>query len=197
MGMLLHMRIVGQRWRSRLIRRILAHRVQYHHPTLICHDTAIWDYAYADLDAIELGRHVSIGAYTEILVYKHAVRSGVEGRLIVGDRVLIGAGVNVRAAGGIIRIGAGSGIGQHSVVVAANHQTTLGQKYLYTPWDESRTGVDIGDNVWIAAGCVILPGARIGDNSVVGAGSVVGGEIPANEIWAGVPARKIKAVPSG
>ncbi|MGB1060198.1 MAG: acyltransferase, partial [Ketobacter sp.] len=60
------------------------------------------------------------------------------------------------------------------------------------PWDEDRTDVILGRNVWIGANSCLLAGSRVGDNSIVGAGSVVTGEIPANEIWAGVPARKIK-----
>lgn len=42
--------------------------------------------------------------------------------------------------------------------------------------------VIIGKNVWIAANCCILKGAKIGDNSIIGAGCVVSGEIPANTI---------------
>ena len=37
-------------------------------------------------------------------------------------------------------------------------------------------------------------GARIGDNAVIAAGSVVRGEVPAGELWGGVPARRIKTI---
>ena len=49
----------------------------------------------------------------------------------------------------------------------------------------------IGDDVWIGAGAAVLPGSRVGTGAVIGANSVVTTEIPAHEIWAGVPARKI------
>jgi acetyltransferase-like isoleucine patch superfamily enzyme len=52
--------------------------------------------------------------------------------------------------------------------------------------------IEIGKNVWIGANSVILKGIEIGDGGVVGAGSVVTKSIPANEIWAGNPARKIR-----
>ena len=52
--------------------------------------------------------------------------------------------------------------------------------------------VTIGNNVWIGMNACILPGVTIGDNSIVGSGSVVTKNIPANEIWAGNPARFIK-----
>jgi acetyltransferase-like isoleucine patch superfamily enzyme len=55
--------------------------------------------------------------------------------------------------------------------------------------------VIIGNNVWIGANVIILKGTEIGDNSVIGAGSVVvGSKIRSNEIWAGNPAKFIKMI---
>ena len=54
--------------------------------------------------------------------------------------------------------------------------------------------VVIEDNVFIGARCIILKGVTIGENSVVGAGSVVTKSIPANEIWAGNPAKFIRKI---
>lgn len=54
--------------------------------------------------------------------------------------------------------------------------------------------VVINDNVFIGAKCIILKGVTIGENSIVGAGSVVTKSIPANEIWAGNPAKFIRKV---
>lgn len=50
----------------------------------------------------------------------------------------------------------------------------------------------IGDGTFIAAGAIILKGSCIGKNCVVGAGSVVSGNIPDNQIWAGNPAKLIR-----
>lgn len=49
----------------------------------------------------------------------------------------------------------------------------------------------IGNDVWIGANAVVTRGVRIGDGAVVGASAVVTHDIPAYEIWAGVPARRI------
>jgi len=68
---------------------------------------------------------------------------------------------------------------------------------LQTPNDHYKTApIHIGDNVFIGGASIILKGVTIGENAVVGAGSVVSGHIPANEIWAGNPARFIKKLNS-
>ena len=54
--------------------------------------------------------------------------------------------------------------------------------------------IKIGDNVFIGAHSTILKGVWIGENSIIGACSVVTKNIPANEIWAGNPARFIRVV---
>ena len=176
---------------------VLAHRIRARHPTMNCHPTAIWDYAYGELDAIEIGKDVTICSMAEILVYRKSQRSKVEGRLSLGDRSVIARGAHIRAAGGHVSLGVGSGIAQYSVIVAANHKIELGSEHLYTAWDEEKCGVTIGDNVWVGASCVVLPGCTIGDNSVIAAGSVVTRDVPPGELWGGVPARKIRDIESG
>lgn len=56
--------------------------------------------------------------------------------------------------------------------------------------------VTIGNNVWIGSHVVINPGVTIGDNSVIGAGSVVTKDIPANVIAVGVPCRVLREITS-
>lgn len=54
--------------------------------------------------------------------------------------------------------------------------------------------VQINDNVFIGAKSIILKGVTIGENSIIGAGSVVTKFIPANQIWAGNPAKFIRNI---
>ena len=180
--------------RTKLTRRILSYRVQARHPDMRCDPTAIWDYAFHELGDLEIGKDVSVGPFAEILVRKTSRHSDVEGKLRLGNTVVISTGCNFRAAGGLIEIGDFSGIGQHVVIVAVNHNVKAGLRYLFMPWDTTKTGVIIGTNVWVGANCTLVAGTRIGDNSVIAAGSVVSGDVPANEIWGGVPARFIRKI---
>lgn len=54
--------------------------------------------------------------------------------------------------------------------------------------------VRIGAHVWIGSNVVILPGVTIGENSVIGAGSVVTHDVPANSVAFGVPCRVVRAI---
>jgi acetyltransferase-like isoleucine patch superfamily enzyme len=54
--------------------------------------------------------------------------------------------------------------------------------------------VHIGNNVFIGQKCLILKGADVGDNVIIGAGSVVTGALDANSVYAGVPARKLMSI---
>lgn len=76
---------------------------------------------------------------------------------------------------------------------------------LYTPnhaidADERKVGyerslpINIGDNVWISGSVTIVPGVTIGDNTIIGAGSVVTKDVPSNVIAAGVPCKVIRSI---
>lgn len=52
--------------------------------------------------------------------------------------------------------------------------------------------IEIGNNVWIGARVMVLKGVNIGDNSIIGAGSLVNKNIPSNSIFAGNPAKFIR-----
>lgn len=54
--------------------------------------------------------------------------------------------------------------------------------------------IHVGKNVWIGSNVSIMPGITIGDNSVIGAGSVVTNDIPENVVALGVPCRIIREI---
>lgn len=189
-----YIRTAYNQLRARIARRILSWRVQARHPDMRCHATAIWDYPFHELDGIEIGDNVTVGPFAEIIVRRTCKYSDIEGKLRIGNTAVISTGCNIRAAGGLIEIGDFSAIGQNTVIVAANHNVKAGLKYVFMPWDTTKTGVIIGTNVWVGANCSLVAGTRIGDNSVIAAGSVVTGDVPANEIWGGVPAKFIRKI---
>lgn len=64
--------------------------------------------------------------------------------------------------------------------------------YSVSTIDGKRGKVIIGRNAGVGSNSVVLPGVRIGENSIIGALSLVNRDIPPNEVWGGVPAKLIK-----
>jgi maltose O-acetyltransferase len=59
---------------------------------------------------------------------------------------------------------------------------------------ESAKPIVLGDNVWLSGGVIVCPGVTIGDDTVVGAGSVITRDLPAGVVAAGVPARVLREI---
>lgn len=90
-----------------------------------------------------------------------------------------------------VRIGNHVMIGPATQIYTAAHD--LQAETRNQGWEVAKP-IEIEDNVWIGGGVIILPGVRIGRNSVVGAGAVVTHSVPANTVVAGNPARIIKNI---
>ncbi|AIE74669.1 MULTISPECIES: acyltransferase [unclassified Synechocystis] len=113
------------------------------------------------------------------------------GNIVIGDRTWIGQYNNLRSGGGNIVIGEDCLISQFCTLVASNHQKAKDKPIKIQPSDQTKTGVILGNDVWLGAGVTILPGVKIGNGTVVGANAVVNRDLPDYEIWGGVPARKL------
>ena len=87
-----------------------------------------------------------------------------------------------------ITIGDNCLIGPKTCIYAISHPMDAEKRNTGLGLPES---VVIGDNVWIGGGVTILPGVKIGDNTVIGAASVVTKSFPPNVVIAGNPARII------
>ena len=113
----------------------------------------------------------------------------------IGDRCLIGRGSGIV---GHLRIEIGDDVwtGHHVYVTDQNH----GYDDLAVPISrqvQPERPVRIGDGSWIGHGAVVLPGAQIGEHVVIGANSVVTGEIPAYSVAVGAPARVVRRLRDG
>jgi acetyltransferase-like isoleucine patch superfamily enzyme len=111
---------------------------------------------------------------------------------------IISIGDNTRIHGSCIHAFERIEIGKNCLI-AANCQIfdTSGHGTSHKERAESQgksKPIIIGDNVWIGAGCIILPGVTIGDGSIVAAGSVVIKSIPENSIYGGNPAQFIRKI---
>lgn len=118
--------------------------------------------------------------------------------IIIGERVSIGSRCFLWAGPekGRIQIGDDVLFGPEVVITAANYRFNDGSPVTKQLMDEA--DVVIGDDVWIGARAIILPGVTIGDGAIIGAGALVRGDVPTNAIAVGVPARVVgmRQIPS-
>lgn len=118
----------------------------------------------ADL-ALESPTTISIGSNSSIMA---------QCTIFGGDGVNIGNNVQISA---------------NCVISATTHPLEKDKRSI-----QINKKVIICDNVWIGMSALILPGVTIGKNSIVGAGSVVTKNVPADQIWIGNPAKFYKEV---
>jgi len=110
--------------------------------------------------------------------------------LRVGDRCVIGRGSHIVAHQSIV-IGDDVYTGPYVYITDQNHGYADPDIPIGRQWP-SNTAVSIGPGSWLGAGAIVLPGACIGRNVVVAAGSVVRGQVPDRCVVAGVPARVVR-----
>lgn len=108
----------------------------------------------------------------------------------IGSGCLIGRGSGV-VAHESVEIGDDVFTGHHVYITDANHgyedpDVPIGRQFA------APRPVSIGAGSWLGHGSIVLPGARIGRHVVIGAGSVVTGEIPDHSVAVGVPARVVR-----
>jgi acetyltransferase-like isoleucine patch superfamily enzyme len=135
---------------------------------------------------IEVGDDVTIGSPCTWDV-------GPKAELIIGDRVSFNYRGIVSAATSV-RIGDDTFIaGEVTIFDNTNHPVSPARRLAGAALAANEVGpVVIGRNVWIGLRCIIMRGVTIGDNSVVGAASVVTKSVPANTFVAGNPAAPIR-----
>ena len=142
-------------------------------------------------------RWITVGHFT--LVGPHVTLSagfvperdlGPEPIVRIGSGVVLGRGSHVIGHQSI-EIGDDVYTGPYVYITDQNHGYADPQVPIGKQWPVNAP-VSIGAGSWLGTGSVVLPGATIGRNVVVAAGSVVRGEVPDHSVVAGVPARVIR-----
>ena len=140
------------------------------------------------------GAPVSLGKFAHIICapdskIKLVVWSEAEGRgyISIGDYCLISPGVRIASAAGIT-------IGDNCMIANGVYITDADWHDIYdrlkTVGDAAK--IELAENVWVGDSAIICKGVTIGENSIIGAGSVVAKSIPANCIAVGNPAKVVK-----
>ena len=128
--------------------------------------------------------------------WARARRSGPRCYVDYGTNVVIGArtfanyglvALDVAA----ITIGDDVQIGPNVQLLTPTHPVEPGPRR--DKWEAAKP-ITIGDNVWLGAGAIVLPGVTIGDDTVVGAGAVVTRDLPAGVLAVGNPAKVIGTI---
>ena len=142
---------------------------------------------HADIEKSVRGTSLLIGEETVIDSFVKIKPAGGSGNITIGDRVVINSGCVIYSGNGI-SIGDNVAIAANCTLAPTNHayakRNQLIRKQGFLP---SRGGIVIEDDVWIGAGCVILDGAIIRCGAVIGAMSLVRGELEPYSIHYGNP----------
>lgn len=122
--------------------------------------------------------------YSNSKIYNHD-------KLVIGDNVFINDFFWCNAKGSI-SIGNDVLIGPNVTIHSSNHNYEMGK--VFRSLGHTDKPVSIGNNVWLGANCIILPGVTVSDNVVLAAGSVVTKSILNEGVYGGVPAKFIKSL---
>ena len=115
--------------------------------------------------------------------------------IAIGDRTYLNANCTIidvaKEARSRVQIGADCLIGPNVQLLAVSHDIEPNTRLMKHNYADD---INIGNNVWLGGGVIVLAGVSIGDNCVVGAGSVVTKNTEENSFYAGNPAIKVRAL---
>ena len=140
---------------------------------------------------IHIGRFVKIYENARIECYGMFKEQVLNPKLVINNGVIINNNFTALIADEC-SIGENTIIAHNVSIINENHGTDLTIGAPFHEQDLVTKPIRIGKNCWIGCNAVLISGASLGDNCIVGAGSVVNKSFPSNTMIAGVPARIIK-----
>lgn len=140
---------------------------------------------------ITVGDNTRIYPYSRLECFTNISGETLNPCLQIGDNIIMGRNTTILCANKIV-IGSNCMFGSYCFISDENHGMDPSSDKRYECQPLQLSNVIIGENCWIGEKVIILPGITIGDNAIVGAGSVVTRDIPPNTIAVGNPARVIK-----
>lgn len=153
----------------------------------------IYGIKYMKIQSVTFGRYCRIEMIPEYNNKKLNPCLKIGKRVNIGDRVHIGC-ANYIEIGDDCLFASNIYISDHNHgIYKGEKQSSIFQLVIDRDLDYDKS-VIIGKNVWIGEGVAVLPGSVIGDNAIIGTNAVVIGEIPANAIAVGVPAKVKKVI---
>ncbi|WP_293384807.1 acyltransferase [Phenylobacterium sp.] len=145
----------------------------------------------ADIEDSVRGTLIEIGPRTSVDAFVKIKPAGGVGDVVIGADCAINSGVVIYTGNGVT-IGDAVAIAANCTLAPTNHAVADVTRHIRLQgFQPSRGGIVIEEDVWLGANVVVLDGAVIRKGAVIAAGSVVRGEVPAYEIHAGAPARRI------
>ena len=145
---------------------------------------------------IHIGEHTMIGPHVALSAGMVPGQECLTDRVVsIGDRCLIGRGSGI-VGHFSVEIGNDVWTGHHVYITDQNHGY-LDVTRPISVQSQPEKPVTIGDGSWLGHGTVVLPGATIGRHVVIGANSVVTGDIPDYSVAVGAPARVIRRYVEG
>lgn len=140
-----------------------------------------------DLDTSVRGSILRIGEASVVESFVRIKFSGGLGDVVIGNRCNINSGTVIYSGHGV-RLGNNVLIAANCTLAASNHEYEDGERPIREQGlRPSKGGIIVEDDVWIASNCLILDGARIGKGAVIGAGSLVRGEVKPYTVMGGNP----------
>jgi acetyltransferase-like isoleucine patch superfamily enzyme len=137
--------------------------------------------------SVEFGDNVALWGRVNAWTY------APDARIIIADDVMM-SGTRFACAREI-RVGRNSILADAGIRDTDMHSTRADRRSPSAPIRVAP--VEVGANVWVAAGAILLPGTSIGENSVIGAAAVCMRSFPANKVILGNPAKVAMPIPSG